>query len=438
MERRPVDLPRVREYQREVVESGARFKLLVCGRRWGKTKMGVVAACEGHGPPGEDGRPIWKGALDGARIAWVVPSEEHPSAAEVWDDLKKAVGRAASEVSEAKRLLELPGGGSVRVWSGYVPDTLRGPYFDGVIVDECSLQSERLWRAVRPTLSDYGGWGLLLGSVPEDVAGHWFVVLHRWASSEAGAEHGWATWRRPSWENAQLTAADLAEAKETLGSRAYLREYGAELVGAEGGVWKEEWFRFYDPDEGPRAEELRRVELFLDAAWKTGVRNCFSSCQAWGKTASGGYYLLGELHGKWEAPELRRRVALLREEFARRYPGMSVGLVIESAGGGAVVAQELREAYEFPVSEFLVKGATKEARCELVTYLAEGGKVFLPLVEKAGWVRGWLQEVVGFPELTEKDRVDAMSMALQRLRGQAEFHRAVVEPREVEWDRLPF
>src|SRR6266545_7530932 len=83
IERRPADLPRVREYQREVYERGARFKLLLCGWRWGKSKLGVLAACEGHGPAAENGRPVWKGALDGGRIAWVVPSEEHPAAAEV-------------------------------------------------------------------------------------------------------------------------------------------------------------------------------------------------------------------------------------------------------------------------------------------------------------------------------------------------------------------
>jgi hypothetical protein len=47
---RRVRLPRVREYQREVLESGARFKHVMCGRRWGKTTLGVIAACAGHGP----------------------------------------------------------------------------------------------------------------------------------------------------------------------------------------------------------------------------------------------------------------------------------------------------------------------------------------------------------------------------------------------------
>ena len=41
-------------------------------------------------------------------------------------------------------------------------------------------------------------------------------------------------------------------------------------------------------------------------------------------------------------------------------------------------------------------------------------------------------------EVAEKDRVDAMSMALQRLRSYVEPYRAILLPRRVDWDRLPF
>ncbi len=118
---RQIRLVRVREYQREVVESGARFKLLLCGRRWGKTTVGLVAASQGHGAPtGEEGH--LRGALDGARIGWVVPSEDHPAATEVWGDLKKALGPLALSTSEEQRKILVAGGGSVSVWSGYDPD----------------------------------------------------------------------------------------------------------------------------------------------------------------------------------------------------------------------------------------------------------------------------------------------------------------------------
>ena|GEM_PF-4459597 len=51
-----------------------------------------------------------------------------------------------------------------------------------------------------------------------------------------GQRRGWATWRRPSWDNPQLTEDDLTEARETFGLRTYVWEYGAELLGVEGGV----------------------------------------------------------------------------------------------------------------------------------------------------------------------------------------------------------
>ena len=248
-----VKLPLAREYQRHILEHRARFKLLICGRRWGKTKLGLMAACQGHGPKSE-----WKGALDGARIGWIVPSEEHPSSAEVWNDLKKALGSVRlaagipalkgpreARISEVQRLIQVPGGGSVQVWSGFHPDGLRGPWFDGVVVDECSLQSEELWQALRPTLSDYAGWALLLGTVPKDVVKHWFVDLHRKARTPEWQGRGWQTWRRPSADNPQLAKADAAEARETLGERAYLREYEARLLSVAGGIWKEEWLRPY-------------------------------------------------------------------------------------------------------------------------------------------------------------------------------------------------
>jgi len=62
----------------------------------------------------------------------------------------------------------------------------------------------------------YGGWALLLGNVPEDALGHWFVRLYESAERPEMVARGWQFWRRPTWENPQITAADLEEAGETL------------------------------------------------------------------------------------------------------------------------------------------------------------------------------------------------------------------------------
>jgi len=452
----PILLPQPRLYQQPILRSRARFKLLICGRRWGKTKLGLIAAVSGHGPAGgtgaggERGRPpgrhlgsatpLRPGVLHGARIAWVVPSEDHPSAAEIWNDLKAAL-QPAAKVSESKRLLKLPNGGSIQLWSGFLPDTLRGPYFDGVVVDECSLQHERLWHALRPTLSDYQGWALLLGTVPEDVARHWFVTLHRYAQSDAAKARGWAAWRRPSSDNPQLTQSDLDEARDTLGTRTFLREYAAELLAHEGGVWKEDWFRYYDTPPAPAT--IQRLELFLDAAWKTGVRNDFSACQLWARAridpaGTPAYYLLAELHGKWESPDLRRRLAAFRQVHLSAYPGFSVPLIVEAAGGGLVAAQELRAALDFPVIDHDLKATSKLARAESVSPLAESGKLFLPSPSLAPWVKDFVQELIGFPSLPHDDRHDAATMALHRLSRHTPPVHAYTPAEPLDLDLVPF
>src|SRR5687768_1013852 len=80
---------------------------------------------------------------------------------------------------------------------------------------------------------------------------------------------------------------------------------------------------------------------------------------------------LGASGNGWAARPFRSdaQVTGAREEEGRALPG-----------GELQGKWEGREAYEFPVVEWEVK----EARSELVTHLAEGGRVFLPSMDKAG------------------------------------------------------
>jgi predicted phage terminase large subunit-like protein len=171
--------------------------------------------------------------------------------------------------------------------------------------------------------------------------------------------------------------------------------------------------------------------VVLDAAWKTGVRHDHSVAEVWGKSAAE-YFLLDELRGKWESPELRRRVALFRETWLPEAEarGLALPLYVEDAGGGTVAIQEFRAATDFPVLAYAPKGASKVARAEAVSPLAEAGKVWIPDARRAAWATAWLGELVGFPELPEDDRCDATAMALHVLRGSAGAARVVVRPRE--------
>ena len=56
----PFAVPDLRHTQRKIADHPSRFKVVSCGRRWGKTTLGLALAV--------------KYALDGKRVWWVAPT----------------------------------------------------------------------------------------------------------------------------------------------------------------------------------------------------------------------------------------------------------------------------------------------------------------------------------------------------------------------------
>ena len=69
-----------------------------------------------------------------------------------------------AEASESELKVVFPNGGIVRLYGADNPDSLRGIYLDGVILDEAADMSPRINEVLRPTLSDYKGWCCWIGT----------------------------------------------------------------------------------------------------------------------------------------------------------------------------------------------------------------------------------------------------------------------------------
>ena len=98
------------------MENPARFKVVACGRRWGKTELGVTS--------------ILNAALhQNKRCWWLAPTRQ--MASQVWRDLKRAVKTLKGTcISETERRIDLAGGGMIAVRSAHHPDNLRGEGLD--------------------------------------------------------------------------------------------------------------------------------------------------------------------------------------------------------------------------------------------------------------------------------------------------------------------
>lgn len=132
-----------------------RFGAVVCHRRFGKTVLAInhlikaALTCEKERP----------------RFAYIAPTYAQGKAI-AWDYLKHYTGVVVGrEVNESELRVSFPNGAQVRIFGADNPDSLRGLYFDGAVLDEYGLMKGQTWsQVVRPALADRRGWALFIGT----------------------------------------------------------------------------------------------------------------------------------------------------------------------------------------------------------------------------------------------------------------------------------
>lgn len=246
--------PRVLQKEAARGMKAHRFGLLVCHRRWGKSVFGVNLLQQGA-LMCEKQRP---------RFAYIGPTYRQAKAI-VWDYLKFYARPVPGMVpNESELRCDYPNGGQVRVYGGDDPDSLRGLYFDGVVVDEYGLHQADIFSTVlRPALSDRQGWALFLGT-PNGK--NQFYDLHQYAALEPSWFH--AVYKAS--ETGILSAEELAEARKVMTADEYAQEYECSFEAAVKGA-------IYAP-ELERARGGARISsvpydpiLPVDTDWDLGV-----------------------------------------------------------------------------------------------------------------------------------------------------------------------
>jgi hypothetical protein len=204
----PVVLPKLHPGQLRVKQSPARFKVVMCGRRWGKTVKGLRTAADA--------------AIAAQQVGWFVPGYKY--AGEVWRELVQRLGPITQAKNEQERRLELITGGVIEVWTMDSDDPARGRDYDLVIVDEAGLVAGLLpiWQsAIRPTLVDRRGKALFLGT-PKGRR-HGFVVLFNRGAS--GEDPEWASFRASTLENPHIPAEEIEAARRELPPEIFAQEF---------------------------------------------------------------------------------------------------------------------------------------------------------------------------------------------------------------------
>jgi len=203
-----------------VYQSQSRFRVVACGRRFGKTMLNSILLSESM--------------LKGWPCAYFAPT--YKQLAFVWRDIKQMLAPVIAEKSEGEHRIKLFTGGTLDMWSmdGERPGI--GRKYKRVVVDEagmCPNLKEQFNEAIRPTLTDYRGDGVFSGT-PKGRNYFWQV----WCLGNDPDEPEWQSFHMPSSMNPYLDIAEIEAARKGMPDRAFRQEYLAEFIEESGGVFR--------------------------------------------------------------------------------------------------------------------------------------------------------------------------------------------------------
>jgi hypothetical protein len=205
--------------------SDARFKVLVGGARFGKSRAAAREALRYLFAPGTTG--------------WIVAPTYALGAIEfrylVEDVLRLGVKPLTLTTSTHMRMV-LPNGSSVEVKSAESPVGLLGEALDWVILAEAAHLRAEIWeRFIRPRLVTRGG-SAVIATTPRGA--NWIKeVFDRGQSDENPFNRDWASWRFPTAANPLIGADELASVRAGISSAAWDEQFEAAFVPRDGLVY---------------------------------------------------------------------------------------------------------------------------------------------------------------------------------------------------------
>ena len=194
--------------QRRVAEHPARFRVVMCGRRYGKSALGIRLACDA--------------ALKGQPVGWFAPS--YKLALEAWRELSQRLQPIVARQNEQDKRMELVTGGVIEIWTLDTQDPARGRKYALAVIDEAGIAKDLLdvWQAaIRPTLVDMGGRALFLGT-PKGRR-HGFVTL--FTRGDTGQDPDWQSFRASTLENPYIPPEEIEAARKELPPDIFAQEF---------------------------------------------------------------------------------------------------------------------------------------------------------------------------------------------------------------------
>lgn len=211
----------------------------------------------------------------------------------------------------------------------------------------------------------------------------------------------------PLWPERQ-GVAELEQQRVTLGSYGFAGQYQQSPVPREGGMFKPEWWRYWDQ----LPARFDDITLSWDLSFKNGEGHDYVVGLALGRVGAL-VYVLDRFKTRASFTETCQAI----KRMVAKYPNARAVLVEDAANGPAVVSVLQKEVRAILA---VTPEGGKQSRAAAVQPQIEAGQVLLPRPRFAdgqlrfdyAWVEDFVEQFSAFPKGEHDDDVDALTQAL--------------------------
>ena len=208
--------------QLAVTSDTARFRVVIAGRRWGKTYLAIREVAKVARYPNK-------------RVFLVYPTYRQAKQV-IWDPLKYRLMDLnwVDRINESDLSITLINGSKISLRGADNPDSLRGVGLDAVFLDEFAMIDEKAWTEVlRPTLSDRQGTALFI-STPMGTSNWAYDLYNR--GLDPSEEH-WSSYQFTTLDGGNVSQDEIEQARRDLDERTFRQEYMATFESYQNRVW---------------------------------------------------------------------------------------------------------------------------------------------------------------------------------------------------------
>ena len=369
-----VTVPKPHDAQALILDGAQRMNVVVCGRRFGKSTLGVR---------------VLKHTIKRQRAAlWAAPTYDLLRAA--WADAIRVYQPIITGLNKQEREIRLAGGAAIHFRTLDDPQRVGRSYkYDVAIIDEAALvrHLEEAWHeSIRPTLTDYAGGAWFL-STPKGM--NYFKHLY-----DEAARPGWSRWQMPTSANPFIAASEIEAARLELPAIVFQQEYEAQFVDMAGARVKREWLRHGEPPE-----QFESIAMGVDLAISTKEGSDYAAVVVLGRTSEGTTWVLAAERTR---AAFHGVVSFIEAMAARYSPSI---IAIEQVQYQAAVVQELLRKTALPVR------GIRPDRDKVTRFQPLEARYEQSLVWHANGLHEYEDELLSFPEGAHDDLVDAAAYA---------------------------